>query len=248
MSGRAGQIVSRWLAFGVGAVLVATIATWTVQTLRKPKPEMQKVIVGSNDQVYYARGATMQDATTLGHALQSTGFFNDQGTSVMFTRTRGIPIVSFVLNEGGWDNPAAVAAFEEIGRRIATSVGGFPIQVHLTDAAWNIRKSLVIGKTNIGTKDVIYFLGSATEAQAKALGQALRDAGYLRDLGVTVVIAKGDTTSLGFVVGDGVWDRPQEVAAFERLGRRAAPAAGGLPLQLRLLNAQMEPKKETTVR
>jgi hypothetical protein len=60
-------------------------------------------------------------------------------------------------------------------------------------------------------------------------------------------LAKGDATSISFVVDDGVWDRPEAVAAFGQLVRRVAPAVGGLPVTLRLLNAAMEPKKESVI-
>jgi hypothetical protein len=166
----------------------------------------------------------------------------------MLTRNKGVTVVSFVLDDGVWDRPASVAGFEELGRRIATPIGGFPIQIHLVDSVWTVHKSLGVGKVTIGARDVMYYLGSATEDDAQALGKALRDAGYLADLGVTVVVSKGDGAAIGFVVGEGVWDRRDAVAGFGRLGRRVAGSIGGLPIQVRLLNAEMETKAETAVR
>ena len=163
-------------------------------------------------------------------------------------RTKGVKVVSFVLSEGTWDRADTVAGFAEIGRRIAPSMGGFPIELHLVDAAWTVRKSLVVGKAIIGAKDEIYYLGSATEGEARALGQALRNAGYLVDLGTSVVVSKGGGTAMGFVVGEGVWERPGALAGFERLTRQVAASIGGLPIQVRLLNAEMETKKEVAVR
>jgi hypothetical protein len=69
-----------------------------------------------------------------GKALEGTGFFNDRGTSVLLWMGGGPTVVSFVVDEGAWDHPHVVSNFTEIGRRIAMSVGGFPIQVHLVDA------------------------------------------------------------------------------------------------------------------
>jgi hypothetical protein len=63
-----------------------------------------------------------------------------------------------------------------------------------------------------------------------------------------VVVSKGGGTTIGFVVGDSVWDRPDAVAGFENLTRKIAESVGRLPIQLRLLNAQMEVKKEVVVR
>jgi len=70
----------------------------------------------------------------------------------------------------------------------------------------------------------------------------------LKDLGVSVVIAKDGGTAIGFVVGEGVWQQPQTVAEFERLARRVAPSIGGLPVRVRLLSPEMEIKKEVDVR
>jgi hypothetical protein len=246
--GKARRAASGWLASVVAALLLAAVAAITVEMMRSPKPSIPKVFVGSNDQVYYSHAATMQEATTLGHALQQTGFFSDRGTSVMLTKNKGVTTVSFVLNNGAWNQPETVSSFEEIGRRVAGSVGGFPIRVHLADARWVVHKSLDVGKIVVGDKDVIYYLGSASEGDAVALGKALHDAGYLRDLGVSVVLAKDGGNSLGFVVGNGVWGRSEAVTGFENLARRVAPSIGGTPLQLRLLDAEMEPKREVSVR
>jgi hypothetical protein len=249
MSGRTAQKASNWLAYGLAILAGIAIVVAGVEVGRKPHSTASKVIIGTKDEVYYYRPVSMEEATALGHALEGTGFFADQGTSVLLSRNKGLTVVSFVLNEGAWDRPGAAAAFEEIGRRVAGTVGGFPIQIHLVDAGWKVRRSMAVGKTAIGSKDAAYYFGTASEADAKALGQALRDAGYLQDLGVSVAISKGDEgTAIGYVVGDGVWDRPEAVVAFENLTRKVAGSVGGLPVQLRLLNAPMEIKREETVR
>ena len=247
MDARGRRVAANWMAFGVGLLLLAAIVSRGIEVMRKPKPSVPKLIVGTKDTVYYSRAATLEDAAALGRALQNMGFFGDRGTSVQVSRYKGVTVVSFVLNEGAWDHADAVARFEEIGRRVATSIGGFPIEVQLVDSAWTVRKSLVVGKTMVGARDAIYYLGSATEADAKALGQALRDAGYLEDRGVSVVVSKGEGVAIGFVVGEGVWERRDAVAGFERLARRVAVSIGGLPIQVRLLNPEMETKEEATV-
>jgi hypothetical protein len=248
MDARGRHIASTWLPYGVGLLLLACLVFRGVGVITKPKTPVSKAIIGTKDEVYYARPVTPEDAAALGRALQSTGFFNDRGSSVMLTRNKGVTVVSFVLDDGVWDRPASVAGFEELGRRIATPIGGFPIQIHLVDSVWTVHKSLGVGKVTIGAKDVMYYLGSATEDDAQALGKALRDAGYLADLGVTVVVSKGAGAAIGFVVGEGVWDQRDAVAGFGRLGRRVAGSIGGLPIQVRLLNAEMETKAETAVR
>jgi len=245
-SGR--RIASYGLAYGLTALLLVTIVAAVLAVANRPHTTASKVIIGTRDEVYYYRPVSMEEATALGHALEGTGFFADQGTSVLLSRGKGLTVISFVLNQGGWDRPGAARSFQEIGRRVAGSIGGYPIQVRLVDSAWNVRKSMVIGKVIAGRQDVVYYLGSATESDAKALGQALRDAGYLQDLGVSVALEKEDgATTIGFVVGDGVWKQPDAVTAFENLARKVAPSVGGPPVRVRLLNAQMEIEKEATI-
>ena len=116
------------------------------------------------------------------------------------------------------------------------------------DSAWRVQKDLQVGKIRVGAKDEIYYLGSATESDAQALGRALHQAGYLQDLGVSVSVSKGEGTTIGFVVGEGVWRQPDAVAGFQNLARRVAPSIGGLPLQVRLLSPQMEIKQQLELR
>lgn len=236
------------LAWGVGLILLAGFAIVTFEVIERPKSTIPKVTIGARDEVYYNHAATIEDANALGHALQMIGFFNDRGTTVLLSRNKGGTVVSFVLQEGQWNSAAAVASFEEIGRRVAGAVGGLPIEVRLVDGKWSVQKAMQVGKVRIGSRDEIYYLGSATEADAQALGQALRAAGYLQDQGVSVSVSKGDGTAIGFVVNEGVWRQPDAVAGFERLARRVAPSVGGLPLQIRLLSPQMEVKTAAELR
>ena len=61
----------------------------------------------------------------------------------------------------------------------------------------------------IGTKDQVIYSGTATEAQATALGNALKTDGYFTDRGVTVLLNMGaNGTTISFVVGDGDWNQP----------------------------------------
>ncbi len=205
-----------------------------------------RAMVGTKDEVYYSHAATAADAASLGRALQATGFFNDRGTSVLLSKGASGTLVSFALNPGAWNNLPTVLSFEEIGRRIASSVGGFPIEVRLCDTKWGVHKKLAAGKVIAGAKDEIYYFGAATQADAESLGRALRSAGYLVDAGASVEISKDAVTTLSFVLGDSAWRQPGALAGFEDLARKVAPAVGGLPIDLRLLNPRMEVEKEVT--
>ena len=239
-----GKLGSKWAAAGLGIALLAIVVGGYLLVYSALNPKVQ---IGTKDEVYYSGSATQQDAQKLGAALKTTGFLSDRGASVFLSKGNGGTVVSFVVKEGIWNDPAMVASFEEIGRQIAPSVGGFPIQVRLIDSARAVKKEVTAGKAIIGTKDEIYYFGSATEADAKALGQALQTAGFFRDAGFSVLLSKGDATVIGFVVREGLWDQPENVATFEKIARQVASSAGGLPIKLRLLNNTMETKKEVAV-
>ena len=205
--------------------------------------------MGSKDEVLYSGLATRQDATVLGQALRAAGYFQDQGVSVLLVKKKNeATIVSFPLQADVWTRPETVARFDGIGRRIAPSLGGFPIDLQLSNLHWRVQKGIKPGKTTIGTRDLVYSLGTATDADARALGAALHEAGYLRDRGVTVVLTKGDATSIGFVVSEDVWGRSDTAAVYESLVRHVAASVGGLPIELRLLNSATDAKKQIAIK
>jgi len=92
---------------------------------------------------------------------------------------------SGVIAAGGdWVGPDRVYAFEDLGRRIAPSVGGFPIKVRLTDAHGGVQREITVGRLTVGAKDELYYFGSATKADAEALAQALGHVGCNRAVGI----------------------------------------------------------------
>jgi hypothetical protein len=248
MQTAARRTASTALASGAALLLLGILTALIWQTQHRPDRSIPKLTIGSKDEIYYSHAATREDAAALGRALQTVGYFRDQGAAVLFSRNKSGSVVSFVLTDGVWNNPSAVAGFEEIGRRIAPAAGGLPIELRLVDTGWALQKTVQLGKIRIGARDEIYYFGFATQSDAEALGRALRDADYLKDRGVTVSLSKDVVTSLSFVVSPGVWLQPENVARFQDLTRRVAPSIGGLPLQLRLLSPDMEIKQQSEVR
>lgn len=245
-----GKLGSRWAAFGIGAGVLVAIAVGVfaiVFGFQLASLSASKVTIGAKDVVEYSGSATKEDAQTLGEKLKQIGYLSDRGVTVILSKDKGETVVSFVVREGAWNQPEMISGFEDIGRQIAPSIGGFPIKVRLTDTSRETKKEMTVGKTTIGTKDEIYYYGSATDAEAKALGQALKTAEFLRDSGVSVFISKGDGTMISFVVKEGFWNKPENVAAFQQLTRQVAPSVGGLPIKVRLVNSMLQTKKEMTV-
>jgi len=241
--GKWAAIISTGLALAMGLAFAIALGSTHRAT------DVPQVMVGVHDLIYYYGSATKEDAIALGKALKGIGFLTDLGTAVVLARdkSKGITAVSFVLKDGAWNLPDVVFQYGEIGRRIAPTVGGFPFRLKLVDHKLVARKVMVIGKETIGTRDIIYYYGSATSQDAIALGQSLRSAGAIKDMGATILLTKGDDTSISFVVKQNPWERPDVVAIYETLVRQVAPSVGGLPLKLRFLDPGGVVHKDVTI-
>jgi hypothetical protein len=100
----------------------------------------------------------------------------------------------------------------------------------------------------VGTRDQINYSGFATKADATALGNTLKSSEYFQDRGSSVLLNKGfGSTTISFVVQDGVWSRPGMLSSFEELAREAASAVGGLPIQVRLVDSRLDVEATSTV-
>jgi hypothetical protein len=93
----------------------------------------------------------------------------------------------------------------------------------------------------------IYYSGTATEADARSLGDALKNEGFFKGP-ATVELSKGlEGTVLSFVVQDGTGDNPGLVGDFESVARAVAPSVGGLPIKLRLLTTARDIQRESLI-
>lgn len=243
---RGGRLGSNGAAFGLGAVACAAIflALFIPVYLTNDR----SVRVGAKDDVYYSGSATKEDAQSLGNALRSTGYLADRGVSVLLSKGKDGTIISFVVKQGLWDQPGIISQFEEVGREIAASVGGFPIRVRLINATREVKKESTVGKVVFPGNDAVYYLGATTESDAKAFGQALRSADFFEGRGADVFLSKhNEGITLSFVVGQGVWNNPAVVDEFEKIVRQTATSVGGLPVGLRLVDSSLQVKKAEQV-
>ena len=99
---------------------------------------------GTRDRVSYSERATAEDAAALAKSLQSCGFFKGLGSLVFLTRDSTGPEVSFYMSAGSWNDSRTVAYLQDVGRKIAPSVGGPPLKIHLIDSGHQTRRELVI--------------------------------------------------------------------------------------------------------
>lgn len=237
-----GRLGSKGVAFGLGAA--AFVAIFLAVFIPSYFANDRSVTIGAKDEVYYSGSATKEDAQSLGNALKSTGYLADRGVTVFLTKGSDGNIVSFVIKEGLWNRPGIISQFEEVGREVAPSVGGFPIRVRLISATREIKQESTVGKAAFPGKDTVYYFGTAKESDATALGKALKSAGFFQGRGADVFLSKhSDGTALSFVVGQGAWDNPALVGDFEKIVRQTAASVGGLPVKLSLVDSSLDVKK-----
>jgi hypothetical protein len=206
------------------------------------------VTIGTKDQVVYSGSATQDQAIALGNALKTDGYFQDRGVTVLLKMGAGGTVVSFVVQDGYWNQPGTLAEFEEVVREVAPSVGGLPVKFQLMDTKLDVEKTSTVGEAQFTGGDAVYYEGNATLAEAQALGQQLQSLGFFTGKGVNVFLVRHDDgTTLAYVVSDGVWDDEAMVNDFEVLTRGVAPTVGGLPIEMRMVNTTLVVEKDETI-
>lgn len=197
------------------------------------------------DKITYSGSATKDDAQALGDALKKVGFFTDAAAVVLLNKSAAGSVITFIVQERRW-RPELLMSFEQIIRGIAPAIGGLPVRVRMiTNTAEFKTESNVLPVIAIG-KDGVSPSGTASAEEAKALGDALKSDGYFQDRGVYVMLYKGDgPTTVTFIVRDQNIPNP---AAYESILRDLAPSIGGLPIRLRIVNSDLEVKRQMIVR
>jgi hypothetical protein len=244
---RGGQLGSRSAAFGLGIATLAGLAV-AIGAVVYEYQYRKIVVIGTKDQVTYSGIATKADAKALGNALKSDESFQDRGASVLLNKGFASTTISFGVQDGVWDQPGMLSSFEELAREVAPTVGGLPIQVNLIDTSGNVKETSTVGKVSFDGGDGVYYEGSATKAQAQTLGRWFESKGFFRRKGVQVLLTRhADGTTLAFVVTDGVWNSPSKVGNFEAIVREVAPIVGGLPIDMHLVNTQLQLEKDQLI-
>jgi len=203
------------------------------------------VTIGTKDQVIYSGSATEAQATALGNALKTDGYFTDRGVTVLLNIGASGTTISFVVGDGEWNKAGTMGQFEEVGREVADSVGGLPVTVQLMDTHEDVEKTGVVGVVQLTGGDAVYYEGYSTLADAQALAQKLQTMGFFTGKGANVFLKKHTSgTTLAFVVTDGAWNDAKMVSGFETIARSVAPSIGGLPIDLRLMSTTLVVEKD----
>jgi hypothetical protein len=244
---RGGHLGSRWAAAWVGIATLAAlvVATGAIVSLYR---NHKIVVIGTKDQVIYSGIATKADAIALGNALKSNEYLQDRGVTVLLNKGIGSTTISFALQDGVWNQAGMVSSFDEFAREVAPAVGGLPVEVHLVDSKGEVEETSMVGEVHFGGRDGVYYEGSATKAEAQALGQRFESMGFFRGKGANVFLIRHyDGTTLAFVIVGEAWNNPSKVSTFETIVRDVAPAVGGLPIEVHLVNTQLEVKMDELI-
>ncbi|MGD1063928.1 MAG: hypothetical protein ABR860_11770 [Terracidiphilus sp.] len=210
-----------------------------------PAAPSSTVTIGTKDQVVYSGTATQAQATALGNALKTDGYFQDRGVTVLLNMGANGTTISFVVGDGDWNKPGTMGQFEEVAREVASSVGGLPVTVQLMDTHEDVEKTGVVGVVQLTGGDAVYYEGYSTLADGQALGQKLQSIGFFTGKGANVFLKKHTNgTTLAFVVTDGAWNDAKMVSDFETITRSVAPSIGGLPIDMRLLSTTLVVEKD----
>jgi hypothetical protein len=92
----------------------------------------------------------------------------------------------------------------------------------------------------VGQQDRVYYEAPASKAMADSLGRALQTAGFFIDRGVPVRLSVDGNgrAVIALIVKDEYVDRPESVSDYKHVFMLIAPALGGGPVTVRLLDTQ----------
>lgn len=102
-------------------------------------------------------------------------------------------------------------------------------------------------EVKISRVESVYYSGQATEQQARALGEALQKAGWFNgERTASAILRKTDEhgTVVSLVTNPQSWQDAGAEAYFKTLGHKIAPAVGGPPFKLDLVDQFRRVKRE----
>jgi hypothetical protein len=102
---------------------------------------------------------------------------------------------------------------------------------------------------DMGHDQHVYYSRGATRDDAQRFGEALETEGYFdgttpRDV---LISGKAGAREISFFVGEGGWEDESYVEAGRAMAERIAPAIGGKPLTVRLLDENGNEKKRLQI-
>ena len=233
----------------------------------------KSVSIGTNNRVIYSGQATQSEAQALAQALTDAGYFHKANGVVLLSKGPDGTILSLPTGEADparthhgtpalahpetdlsplpWNDPGYIAGALAIGVTVAPSIGGPPIKLALLNSNGEQEKLIDVNArlVTIGKNDSVWYSGSATLEQARALGSVLQQNKFFIDTQRRVFFAKdAEGTSVSFMLREGAWDNPKLIVGFGAIGRKLANSVGGTPLTIYLINNQMTREKAIAIK
>ena len=205
------------------------------------------VDMGNGQEVFYVRGATRDDAQRVGEALIASGYFEGtKGRDVIIAGPAGAREIGFLFADQAWNSELVVLHLRSVVEDIAPALGGDGVTMRLLGVDGHEKKRLEFQFNSLPSVDAgggkFFYVRGATREDAQRLDAALTEAGA--PLGPLVVIAGPvGAREISIPVKDGQWDNEFFVLGMRVLAERIAPAIGGKPVTLRLLDGVVDEKK-----
>jgi hypothetical protein len=244
---RGGRLGRGAAAFFVG--IATTVGMAGVMSGVVNEAGRRSVVMVGTDQVVYSGLATKGTAVALGNALKERHVFVDRGATVELEKGFLTKRLSFAVEDGVWNQAGVLSAYEETTRVLAPILGGLPIELRLVDDKGDEEAKSTVGEVEFDNGNVVRYAGMANSEEAEELGGQLESMGYFKEKGANVMLVRHEDegTVVSFVVADGVWADPSKVNEFEARMREAAPAVGGLPVVMRLVDSRLVVEKEELI-
>jgi hypothetical protein len=139
-----GRLASKGSAAITGLVCLAAVAAVVFGIVEIGTVNRTKIMLGA-DEVYYSGDSTAENARAFGEALKTVGYLRGSGATVEIAKDKATGVtLSFVVQDGTWDDADKVSKFQDVGRLIAPAVGGLPFELRFLDTSSKVKKQVTV--------------------------------------------------------------------------------------------------------
>jgi hypothetical protein len=202
----------------------------------------ERLDFGNGQEVYYAEGATKEQADAVGHVLLEEKYFAGSDSTVRLARAGDGFVVSFVVKPGLWDQETEPRYFFLLGGILSNKVfHDAPVEVRMCDEYLRPHKTVTARRLEFGPGEWVYFTSEVAEGDVRTLGRALQEARIFEGKGRADVFLEnaGGRLVVSVVVGEGVWDRPAVLDEYRAFRAKFSQAMGGRGVEVRLLDKEL---------
>lgn len=224
-----------WVA--TGGVLVSVVAS--IGALYLFMHAGDSLLMFKRGEVYYGEGVSAAEARSVGEHLVQQQFFSDErDATVQLHQESGRYRLRFVIKTDYAEDPLAAIQYGILGSRIGRDVlGGRPVEVGFLDS--NLRQIKIVPLSALMEfgKGELYYSEPVTTAQARAVGELLKQSGFFgEESAVSVGLSQEDgAVQLKFVIDPSHQDDPEIRSGFRMLSLGITrEALGGHPVVFHL--------------